>query len=381
MNFLRKLIGFTALGVVLLFVSCGPYRISTETLRQELQLVNDSLPTDRLINIPAQYINVNNVHPDKRVEDVRITVDRKGELYMVLKKNEDTLIHAPKNTSVSYSYNEKKYFFPDNAWVQNDTLHYTRYCSDTNFKTIALSEIDYIEVDYQKVRRKGKICRGIGFEPSFAQQIDGLSISFATMPNFFYNTDTVNINGVNLGIEIQWVGGAVAGVLVTGMAIPYLIAAPFQPAEKSKQKPQIQYTIELVDKKSVSDSLIAIDTTIRKTFPNDNYCDKYRPPVNIIGLNIGILGSSWQNNNIHGANICGLGTISNQIKGFSLTGGVSVIEEQNGVVISGLVNVVKKGSGLQISIVNYAKQFKGIQFGLWNRNEKRSLPIVNWNFK
>lgn len=43
--------------------------------------------------------------------------------------------------------------------------------------------------------------------------------------------------------------------------------------------------------------------------------------------------------------------------------------------------VSEKFVGVQIGAVNQAKKLKGIQFGLWNVNEKRSLPIFNWNFK
>lgn len=53
----------------------------------------------------------------------------------------------------------------------------------------------------------------------------------------------------------------------------------------------------------------------------------------------------------------------------------------NGVQISAFNTIVKNGAGIQIGLWNQAKKFRGIQIGLWNENDKRSLPIINWQFK
>ena len=37
--------------------------------------------------------------------------------------------------------------------------------------------------------------------------------------------------------------------------------------------------------------------------------------------------------------------------------------------------------GLQIGVVNKSKNLRGIQIGIWNVNQKRRLPLINWNFK
>ncbi len=37
--------------------------------------------------------------------------------------------------------------------------------------------------------------------------------------------------------------------------------------------------------------------------------------------------------------------------------------------------------GLQIGVVNKAKRLRGIQLGIWNINERRKLPLINWNFR
>jgi hypothetical protein len=37
--------------------------------------------------------------------------------------------------------------------------------------------------------------------------------------------------------------------------------------------------------------------------------------------------------------------------------------------------------GVQIGLINKSKKLKGLQIGLWNVNQKRKLPLINWNFK
>jgi hypothetical protein len=58
----------------------------------------------------------------------------------------------------------------------------------------------------------------------------------------------------------------------------------------------------------------------------------------------------------------------------------SAAEEATGIQISA-TNSVKKGRGLQIGLFNTARHFKGIQLGLYNKNQRRTTPFINWNFK
>jgi hypothetical protein len=55
--------------------------------------------------------------------------------------------------------------------------------------------------------------------------------------------------------------------------------------------------------------------------------------------------------------------------------------EVNGVQVALTINESEKLSGLQIGIVNKSKNLRGIQIGIWNVNQKRKLPLLNWNFK
>ncbi len=69
-----------------------------------------------------------------------------------------------------------------------------------------------------------------------------------------------------------------------------------------------------------------------------------------------------------------------EIKGLSINPLWSMYQKSNGLIIA-TVNHVNKMHGVQIGLFNKANTSKGIQIGLWNVNEKRSLPLINWNFK
>lgn len=69
-----------------------------------------------------------------------------------------------------------------------------------------------------------------------------------------------------------------------------------------------------------------------------------------------------------------------EFKGLSINILWSIYQKSNGLVIA-TVNHVNKMHGVQIGLFNKANTSKGIQIGLWNVNEKRSLPLINWNFK
>ena len=53
----------------------------------------------------------------------------------------------------------------------------------------------------------------------------------------------------------------------------------------------------------------------------------------------------------------------------------------SGVQIGILGNKADEMKGIQISLINISKKLKGIQIGLWNINQKRKLPLINWDFK
>ncbi|MGN7759086.1 hypothetical protein ACTJIV_16565 [Chryseobacterium sp. 22532] len=80
-------------------------------------------------------------------------------------------------------------------------------------------------------------------------------------------------------------------------------------------------------------------------------------------------------------------SLSSNISAPSVTNGAAVSPLYNfhhttkGVAISTFANVSQKCRGVQIALINVCKDSRGIQIGFWNENEKRKLPLINWNFK
>ena len=99
---------------------------------------------------------------------------------------------------------------------------------------------------------------------------------------------------------------------------------------------------------------------------------------------------------INGIEIATLNMDPSIINGLDLSLGGSHKSVTNGLTISGIINkhCIINGmtiglianhdincNGVQIGLINSAKRLRGFQFGLWNKNQHRSLPVINWAFK
>lgn len=79
--------------------------------------------------------------------------------------------------------------------------------------------------------------------------------------------------------------------------------------------------------------------------------------------------------------------VSSNINTYATTNGAALSpffnlhHEVKGVSVAPLANIGQKCRGLQIGLYNSCKDFRGIQIGAWNKNGKRKLPLINWNFK
>lgn len=89
-----------------------------------------------------------------------------------------------------------------------------------------------------------------------------------------------------------------------------------------------------------------------------------------------------------------IGQINFKVNGISASLVMNLVLKQNGFMVSlfndaysvnglqiGLGNTGVKARGVQMGLINNSKNLKGIQIGLWNVNQKRKLPLINWNFK
>ena len=84
--------------------------------------------------------------------------------------------------------------------------------------------------------------------------------------------------------------------------------------------------------------------------------------------------------NINGIALGFIGQANTKLNGISAGLMMNFALAHNGIQLSVHRNECYAMNGIQIGIVNISKRTRGIQLGLWNKNEKRKLPIINWNF-
>jgi hypothetical protein len=100
----------------------------------------------------------------------------------------------------------------------------------------------------------------------------------------------------------------------------------------------------------------------------------------INGISLSTAGLAGQDVKINGLNLSGFSTLTGKTNGVSESILININGVVNGVSTGGLINNTIQTKGLQIGMFNITKRLRGIQIGLWNVNEKRKLPIINWNF-
>lgn len=111
-------------------------------------------------------------------------------------------------------------------------------------------------------------------------------------------------------------------------------------------------------------------------FPNYN---KTKNMYNVInGIHIGSL--SIDDSIINGIDINIGGSMSSITNGITISGVMNKHYIINGLTFGTLGNHDVTCRGVQIGLFNSCDSLKGIQIGLWNRNQKRSFPIINWSF-
>ena len=114
------------------------------------------------------------------------------------------------------------------------------------------------------------------------------------------------------------------------------------------------------------------------------------------GFNISLFGTI-DDLCVNGVSLGGLAQYIDFVDGAQITGGNSRISGKiSGVQLSGVYNnaIICHGiqlsllgnkafdlKGIQIGLFNKSEITYGIQFGLWNVNEKRSLPFINWDLE
>ncbi|WP_194850429.1 LA_2272 family surface repeat-containing protein [Nonlabens antarcticus] len=102
--------------------------------------------------------------------------------------------------------------------------------------------------------------------------------------------------------------------------------------------------------------------------------------VKINGLYLSTLSAISEPTIVNGMSVSGINaTLASN--GLQIGGLINMSVKLQGVQISGFRNTAIVARGLQIGLWNNAADLKGLQIGIWNSNQKRSLPLINWNFK
>lgn len=83
---------------------------------------------------------------------------------------------------------------------------------------------------------------------------------------------------------------------------------------------------------------------------------------------------------VNGLEIHLSGSYESVVNGISIGIVANKRDKLNGLGVGVIGNFDTEVNGVQIGLFNKANKLKGFQFGLWNTNEKRSLPFINWSF-
>lgn len=130
---------------------------------------------------------------------------------------------------------------------------------------------------------------------------------------------------------------------------------------------------------------------------NDSaFAELMKAPVSerINGLNLSLSGTACDCVT-NGVSAGFVGQITRKVNGISVSAIMNFAQVTNGVQAAFFINGSYKLRGLQlgaanhadyvkgfqVGLLNYSRKLKGIQLGLWNVNDKRKLPLINWNFK
>jgi hypothetical protein len=99
----------------------------------------------------------------------------------------------------------------------------------------------------------------------------------------------------------------------------------------------------------------------------------------IYGLQIGIVNMD-EGYIIYGLDISFAGNES-VVNGAGISLLMNTHHIVNGLTVASVGNHNIICRGVQVGLINTCSKLTGLQFGLWNVNQKRKLPLINWNFK
>lgn len=204
------------------------------------------------------------------------------------------------------------------------------------------------------------------------------------LPIWLTHSQNTDIIGLSLGFfpndfEKEYNATRTYGIRVEAFPLSFIyFLAPKSPISRSEK------AYESSINGNVSQQIYGINLSTG-TFEN----------IDAYGISVtGLMHYSRKNN---GISIAGLTNTIERANGILFGFGGNEVYQGNGIMLSGVWGngamrfngiqisvenyIFEKGRGIQIGFFNSAKNFRGIQLGLWNKNDKRSLPFINWQFK
>ena len=170
-------------------------------------------------------------------------------------------------------------------------------------------------------------------------------------PIWSFHQKNINIHGISIGIGTVRTGprytntnGIKIEIIGAGIAIPLIPQSPVAKDDSS---------FIALSKEPISERINGISLSATGTA-----CDCITN-----GINIGFIGN-----------------INYQVNGLTASLLMNFAQKHNGLQFA-MFNEAYYMTGLQIGLFNKSDKSRGIQIGLWNINQKRKLPLINWNFK
>jgi len=201
-------------------------------------------------------------------------------------------------------------------------------------------------------------------------EVNGLVVGLGHLEN--KNIEYQIINGINLEAN----PAPAAGAFMAFMSLIYLPEI-IKNNKKSNSIRNIQECCEIKNMNYAPDLKLnglnvssgCFFTTTNMNGLNISAGNKFN---NFSGLSVTVLGTIIGNQN--GLSV-GIYNANNDLKGSTL--GIYNQSYQLSGLHLGIFNQTRINRGVQIGVLNKSSS-KGFQLGLWNINDKRSMPFLNW---
>jgi hypothetical protein len=282
--------------------------------------------------------------------------------------------------------------FLNNGYVKGVTYDLSGF----NIDSIFIDHIDKLSVRAEKFVTKNEIVRvgkdTINIEEhrrlellkrSRKDTVYGVGFEFPILDPFhtenYYNK--LSVYGLNLNLSPMqiFIAGGALFYMVVGQ-VGHFISTDYEFEKYGKAKATINGLSIL--------PLVGFSTSFKKlngVSLSGIYSDYYEingwalapflASKNFKGFGVGI---SNKFNNLYGMQL-GVFNVVGKKKGVQLGLIKNFSINSKGLQLSSF-NMSKDISGVQIGLINVAEKTHGFQFGLLNINEKRWMPIINWNF-